>query len=120
MKPLASAKWANVKAEIRQVLIDTARQKSLITYRELTASLQTVVIHYHSPILARLLVEIGSEESEAGRPILPALVVAQQTGIPGKGFFRIAGERGQDVADVKAFWEDEVRRVYDYWETSSH
>jgi hypothetical protein len=120
VKPLASAKWAAVKAEIRQVMIDTARQKSLITYRELTASLQSASIHYHSPLLARLLVEIGTEEFDAGRPILPALVVAQQTGIPGKGFFRIAGERGQDVADAEAFWEEEVQRVYHYWESSSH
>jgi hypothetical protein len=113
---LAEADWNAVKAEIRAILIRVAQDKQLITYSELTAMLQAAYIHHHSHVLARLLVEVGMEEAEAGRAILPALVVAKQTGIPGKGFFRIAGERGLAVSDPLAYWSAEVQRVYAQWE----
>ncbi len=105
----------DVKAEMRQLLISTARARTVVTYSELTAMLQTAYLHYHSHILARLLVEIGWEDIDAGRPALPALVVTKQTGMPGNGFFKLAAERGYDVSQPDIYWQAAVRRVYDYW-----
>jgi hypothetical protein len=61
-----------------------------------------------------MLINIGSAERAAGRPILPALVIAKQTGRPGSGYFTLApGEA--EVGDLIQEWEQEVQRVYDYW-----
>lgn len=111
---LEDTKWQEVKAEIRQIVIETARARQLITYSELTGMLQTAYVHYHSHVLTRLLIDIGSEEVAAGRPILPALVIAKQTGRPGPGYFKLApGETRID--DPIREWENEVQRVYEYW-----
>jgi hypothetical protein len=117
-RSISRAKWVEVRAEIRQLLIDVARAKQVITYSELTSMLQTAYLHYHSSMLARLLVEIGGEEVEAGRPVLPALVVTKQTGLPGHGFFKLAAERGYDVSDPEEFWQKAVQEVYEFWASS--
>jgi hypothetical protein len=114
-KAFSAARWNDIKTEIRTILIGVARDRQLITYSDLTRMLQTASLHYHSPALARLLVEIGSEELQAGRPSLPALVVTRQTGIPGAGFFKIDGQWDADITDPVAYWSGEVQNVYDYW-----
>jgi hypothetical protein len=114
-RAISQAKWDEVRAEIRHILIDVARAKQVITYSELTSMLQTAYLHYHSNILARLLVEIGAEEVQAGRVVLPALVVTKQTGLPGHGFFKLAVEHGCDVSDPEAYWCAAVKHVHDYW-----
>ncbi len=114
-RQLSQANWAEVRAEIRQLLVNVARAKQVITYSELTSMLQTAYLHYHSNILARLLVDIGAEEVQAGRGVLPALVVTKQTGLPGHGFFKLAAERGYDISDREEFWRVAVKQVHDYW-----
>lgn len=115
---LIETNWQDVKAEIRQLIIETAKMRQLITYSELTGMLQTAYVHYHSHVLTRLLIDIGGEEWAAGRPSLPALVIAKQTGRPGPGYFKLApGEI--EIGDPIAEWEAEVQRVYDYWSKTS-
>ena len=118
-KPLAEAQWRVLREEMRQVMVETARRGQLITYSELCASLKTAYLHYHSPQIVRLLDEIGMIEHEAGRPILPAVVVGKQSGIPGAGYFRIAGEGHENDSpfDPKANWEADLQAVFDYWST---
>jgi hypothetical protein len=114
---LADAKWSEVRAEIHAILIEIARAGQIITYSELTGMLQTAYVHYHSHILVQLLTDIGSEEVAAGHPILPALVVAKQTGRPGPGYFKLApGEEEMD--DPLADWTEEVKRVHAFWSQS--
>jgi hypothetical protein len=118
-KPLAEAQWRTLRDEMRQVMVETARRGQLITYSELCASLKTAYLHYHSPQIVKLLDEIGMIEHQAGRPILPAVVVGKQSGIPGAGYFRIAGEghEGEGSFDPKANWEADLQTVFDYWST---
>jgi hypothetical protein len=111
----AMARWDEVKAEIHALLIQVARNRELITYSEITAELQTATLHYHSHIFARLLNEACYDEDDAERPLLGAVVVTKQTGMPSGGFFRIAAERGYDVSDPEAFWRSELARLYDEW-----
>jgi hypothetical protein len=113
MPKLADIRWEDLKAEAHEVMINLARAGQVVTYSEFCAMLTTAYIHYHSPLLVRLLDEIGSMEAQAGRPVLPALVVAKQTGIPGAGFFRI--DSGEAIDDPKAYWQRELKRVFDYW-----
>jgi hypothetical protein len=116
-KKLAGAKWATLRAEMRQIMVETARRGQLITYSELCATLKTAYLHFRSPALVRLLIEIGSEEVKAGRPVLPAVVVSKQSGMPGAGYFKISGEPGdlEGSADPQATWEADLQRVYEYW-----
>ena len=119
-KPLAEAQWRLLRDEMREVMVETARQGQLITYSEMCAQLKTAYLHYHSPQIVKLLDEIGMAEHEAGRPILPAVVVGKQSGIPGAGYFRIAGEGHTDTegsVDPKANWEADLQAVFDYWST---
>ncbi|MEO8607420.1 MAG: hypothetical protein ABI690_06040 [Chloroflexota bacterium] len=111
---IADTQWDAVQTEIRELIIETAQAKQLITYSELTGMLQTAYMHYHSHILTRMLIEIGSAERAAGRPLLPALVISKQSGRPGSGYFSLApGET--EASDVILEWEQEVQRVYHYW-----
>lgn len=111
---ITGAKWAEVKAEMRGIMIDCARARQTITYSELTRMLQTAYVHYHSHILTRLLIEIGTEEASEGRPVLPAVVVTRQTGMPGGGFFSI--DTGEDeISDPVGYWKDLLQATYDYW-----
>jgi hypothetical protein len=53
----------------------------------------------------------------AGKPMLSALVVNQDTKIPGPGFFELAVALGKLPAgasdqDKKAFWQKELEAVY--------
>jgi hypothetical protein len=114
---LVDGKWQDVKTEIRHIIIEMAKAGQLITYSELTGMLQTAYVHYHSHVLTRLLVDIGSEEAAAGRPLLPALVIAKQSGRPGPGYFKLAPGEAR-VGDPIVEWEAEVQRVYAYWSQS--
>src|SRR5262245_18484379 len=112
-KRLANVNWDEVKREIRDILIQVARSQQIITYSELTAMLQTAYVHYHSQVLVSMLTEIGSAEVRAGRPVLPALVVTKQTGLPGAGYFKIRDERGVHIADdPQESWAEDLRQVH--------
>ena len=73
-----------------------------------------------------LLAEICKEEHRLERPMLCAIVVSRQSGVPGRGFFGLArdlglldasalGGTGKDMIRRTEFWTAEVRRVHDCW-----
>ena len=112
----SDAKWNDLKTEMRQIMVAVAKSGQTISYSELCDSLKTAYVHYHSPMLVRLLNEIGSAEVQAGRPPLPAVVVSKTSRIPGAGYFMIDGGRDEaEMVDPKAYWEADLQRVFDYW-----
>ncbi len=112
-RALADADYQALKAEIRALMIEAARARQTITYSELCRELKTAHLHYHSTLLTKLLSEIGQVEVEAGRGVLPAVVVTKQTHIPGGGYF--AGMDGVDADALEAMWRDDFDSVCDYW-----
>lgn len=117
-KPFSKMTWDTTRDEMRQIMIATARNRATITYSELCAALTTVYLHYHSPMVTRLLIEIGAEEMAAGRPVLPAVVVGKGSGMPGAGYFKAGGE--QDIGDELntdpvEIWKADLEAVFDYW-----
>ena len=96
---LNDAKWSDLKSEMRQIMIDVAHAGQTISYSELCVSLKTAYLHHRSPMLTQLLIEIGTAEARAGRPPLPAVVVAKQSGMPGGGYFKIDREPAVDLAN---------------------
>lgn len=111
---LTDALWETLRAEMREIMIAAAQSARTLTYSELCLALTTATLHYHSPLLTRLLVEIGEEEMRAGRPVLPAVVVSKQTGMPGAGYFKV-GAGDQVIGDPETRWREDLERVFDYW-----
>jgi hypothetical protein len=65
----------------------------------------------------QMLGEISEQMHLAGKPMLSALVINQDLGIPGRGFFELAVLLGRLPAgasdhDKKAFWKKELAAIY--------
>jgi len=98
-------------------LKEVARQKQLITYKELAA---VVGLDWNKDYgrcrqIFSILRAICTAEVREERPMLSAIVVRQDTGMPGKGFFALARGLGryQGGADY-SFWlaeREAVRRT---------
>ena len=69
--------------------------------------------------LGRLLGEISTYEHEQERPLLSAIVVHQNDGRPGQGFYSLAHDLSLLLADRDrdTYWQEEVKRVHGYWLT---
>ena len=67
--------------------------------------------------LPRLLAEISTEEANAGRGMITALVVRKSGDQrPGRGFFELAERLGYDISDREEFWIEEVNKVFASWQ----
>ena len=62
-----------------------------------------------------VLGHISMYEVEHGRPMLTAIVVGKDTGIPGDGFERLSKHLGFEIGDPMTFWRREFREVVDFW-----
>jgi hypothetical protein len=65
----------------------------------------------------QMLGEISEQMHSEGKPMLSALVVNQQEGMPGPGFFELAIlleklPRGADSQEKQTFWKKELRAIY--------
>lgn len=109
--------WDKAKDEMREIMIEHAKIEDLITYTQLVDALTTIRLEPHAYALFRMLWEIASEEDEAGRGILTAIVVLKDGNSPGSGFFDAAQTLGRDISDELKCWQEEVKRVHDYWST---
>ena len=106
---------------ITRVLVATARSRSTVTYRTLVADLASVDRSALEAELPSLLREISIDENAAGRGLLTSIVVRDDTGLPGGGFFKLATELGRATSDRGEVWREEVERVYDaHLGTPSH
>lgn len=99
---------------VHDVLVDVARRAQTITYAQLLDRAGDDVRALLRSDMARVLRRISIEEDDAGRGLLSALVVRDDTGRPGKGWFELAGQRGRPAAttDPERAWADEVAHVH--------
>ena len=116
-------KYRNTQAyaRVHEELVTAARHCRTLTYTDVGHAMGlTNPVGYH---LARetgqILGEISEDEVHEGRPMLSALAVGKESGIPGNGFFILARQLGklgsEDWAAEIAFWEAEVGAVYGTW-----
>jgi len=110
------ASWIAAKDEARTILIGYAKQKDTITYSELAQEIHSFHFEPHDFRLFGLIGEISTEESDAGRGMLSAVVVLKGENTPGSGFFELAKKLGYDAKDHDVFWAREVKRVYAAWD----
>ena len=115
---LTSEDRQKAKEEMRQILIDRAKQRQTIPYTDLVAQIKAIDLPRNSPTLWNMLGEISTEEDAAGRGMLTVIVVhGHGDTLPGAGFFRLARRLGRHVSDERAFWMEESERVYRCWST---
>lgn len=104
-------------------LIDLASKKCLINYEPIAEIMGKPAGEKMGNRWANetghLLGEICDFEHRNSRPMLSALVIRADIGIPGDGFFEKARELGKLKSksnhDEKMFWIDELKAVYDSW-----
>ena len=110
------AVWEKAKQEIRTVLIDRAKQRSMITYSDLVAFVKAVNFNAHDHRLFSILGQLSIDEHERSRPLLSVLVVHKNGDMqPGEGFFELAEHLGRDTSDVLKAWITELQKVYQHW-----
>ena len=105
-------------------LVEMARNKEKpIHYEEVAAIMgkkpEEKMGHYWANETGYMLKEICDYEHKHNRPMLSAIVVLKDDGIPGKGFFELARGLGKLTSvskqDEKTFWEQELLEVYETW-----
>ena len=109
----SDGEWQLVKNELRDVLINTARKERLITYKDLSFTLNPERFSPNSEALSALLYEVTREEFLNGKGLLTAVVVKTgQIPFPGDGFFKCAEECGKRIFGKEKFWIFELKRLY--------
>jgi hypothetical protein len=113
---LTAEEWQAAKEDLRQICIQTARDRAIITYGEVAARMTTVAAHPGAYVFQNLLREMCRDEEAAGRGMLCALVVQKASGKPGAGFYKaIVQLRAACADDLEACWQRECERVYAVW-----
>jgi hypothetical protein len=88
-----------------------------ISYEEVFEIMGLTPGNYAAKEAGHLLGEISEQMHSEGKPMLSAIVVNRQEGMPGSGFFKLAVQlgklpRGATRQEERAFWEEELRAVY--------
>lgn len=61
-----------------------------------------IVIHWHDPVLSKILSDMLEEDHIAGAPLTPSAFVNRATGYPGVGYFKKLKDLGYDIGTNKA------------------
>ena len=104
----------NARIELDAILHETASKKTLISYAEVARRFRTFDLTPNSHLLARILCMQFLSDMQTQMPILSALVINQDTGRPGRGFFRLA-HHYFEFEDDEVFWLQEVTAAFDYY-----
>jgi hypothetical protein len=103
-------------------LVRAARAREFVHYGELAKMLG---IDMDNPQfgaqVGKVLGRISEDELAAGRPMISAIVVSEDTILPGYGFFTVGQQLHQVESgeDDLAFAVRQIRRVHDYWASAA-
>lgn len=113
---LAAREWLTHR--LRQV----AHGEGTTYYGDLCAEMNKVgviTLEPHGAPLAGLLGQINVMEHDQNRPLLSAVVLSKETGVPGVGFWNISEQMGIDVGGTDEerdrFWVKALGACYAYW-----
>ena len=83
----AAEEWLAAKDELRRLLIEKARSKSVVAYSDAVAELKSIRFKPSDRRFHRMLDELSTDEDEAGRSLITVLVVHKADDMrPGPGF----------------------------------
>ncbi|MFW5833274.1 MAG: ribose-phosphate pyrophosphokinase [Pseudomonadota bacterium] len=83
--------------ELEAVLIQAARQKGTLSYRQLLEMGGRRVGPNNVRALMRVLSEVCRRTEARGEPDLACLVVREKDGLPGAGWFAAEAQKGQPL-----------------------
>ena len=107
-------------AEVRAILIASAKAGEAISYSEVLALLGHDFTRPKMRALCKVLGVVDDEAAELGEPELAVLVVRQSDGLPGQGWW-VGGAKKHDYTGL---WEGPKaaklikrlqREAFDYW-----
>lgn len=109
------AAWESAKEQMREVLIETARRRDLISYTDLAEQVSAIRVEAHDYAMNHLLGEISTDDHEHGHGMHSALVVYKDEQRPGPGFYTLARQLGQTVRDEDEYWLRELHSAWEDW-----
>ena len=108
-----------MNATIYTRLKQAAREKRFIGYSDLSAAIELPLTDSNNVhTLNVMLEEIADHELANGRPLLVAIIVNENTNMPGAGLFHYAKRKGlmkQKDKDNLTFFVAEAKKVHDFW-----
>jgi hypothetical protein len=113
-KYLGTPDYNSVFEQLRAI----ARQREKpIGYNFIFKIMKLTPGNYAASQAGQMLGEISEQTHISGKPMLSALVIRQDLGMPGKGFFELAVNLGRLPAgasdqEKKAFWKKELAAIY--------
>ncbi|MCX5373918.1 hypothetical protein OG613_37880 [Streptomyces sp. NBC_00015] len=117
----------STERDIHRILSVRAREADIakpheacLTYKELgllidPEGLNTGMSRPPFRTLFPALGHVSMYEVEHGRPMLSALVVAQDSRVPGPGFVELARHLQLPVNDPDTYWDEELSEVVRFW-----
>lgn len=111
-----SKQESSVNTAVYRKLVEVAKAKTTVEFTELTR-LADMPLEAEGDVaaMARVLDEIADHEVNAGRPLLPVLVVQGNKNMPGAGLFKYAKKRKLQKGDDLTFFATELAKVHAYW-----
>src|SRR6266576_1530464 len=83
--------WETFKKESREILIETASRRGMITYGDLASRMTTIQVEPHEMVLWEIIGDVARDEEHVGRGLLSVLVVHKHGDMePGFGFYELA------------------------------
>ena len=108
------AEWADARHSLEELLAEAGRSRATVTYGEVARRALGGRVSARSSALMDLLGDVDTEADARLGVMVASLVVRADSGMPGEGYFAFAtNELGRPIADQRAFWTAEVRRVWD-------
>lgn len=109
-----------INQEVYQILQEVAREGKIIYYADLIRR-ANLDIDLDSDFgrwqIGQVLEAISRYTYNQCQLLLSAVVIREDTGKPGQGFFNLAKElKGYDGEDDDAFHVRELKRVHRYWQ----
>ncbi len=100
-------------------LTQAAKEKKFVSYSDLSAAIELPLTDSAGVnALNLILEEIADHEIANARPLLVAIIVNENTNMPGAGLFQYAKRKGlmkSKDKDTLTFFVTESRRVHDFW-----
>ena len=115
-KDFSEEQWVGIKQEARDILIEYAKRRSLITYSDLAGQIKAGEIYHRSDAFSDLLTEISKEEDKDRPGMLSAIVVQKgKDPVPsGKKFYKLVKELDRNLLGEAG----PIERLYFYGPTN--
>lgn len=111
-------RWAEAKKKATEAIGARIRRCKLITHGELYDAIKDTVQfprHHQDERLRYLLGQISEDQDDAGRGLIGAVVVRKDDSHPGRGWYKLAEQRGREMKPADRCWAEELMYLSKIW-----